>query len=764
MDSGSPRYSDLRLTPSHPIAPRMSLHNFTDLHSHFECGASNALSVTAQPLQPMDGLLPQDLAEDSTFRTKRTWSQYTPAGSYTRCHSTSESDRKKLRKLYHCPRDLQEASKKSTAQKSPSSRSQAQLHPTFESLTIMPEQLRQYQDGSNLSQSGDTLLITPPASQFEYQPNLQRVYQDVQGHIPQGHLYLEDFDRYNCELAPDQRKKEFERAEKLSKKPVPNAPSYFTDLPWNEMADITMEELIIYFPNHVLNWPCLALLLRLTAWNQLFHRVATLINISRGSWSYDRNHQHAGPFPCMLKVQKAIQEIESEYTLGNHDKFWAHKIDRDWIQKNYKMKPRHFDERNARKVTLDEIASYVAAHPFQDKPFSQKVRMVGKQAHIPTTFYRYTFQAKNQEPEQGQIPSFDGIQDPSPPSPMSLILPGPDQSQVKKGNVQSNYNIKGQRNSESHCQYKWPKRDSRNITKCSFPPPQAPAPPLSDELQKPNCLDDPDCDEIDCDLAHPTKDALANSITRGRCSPPPSPFPDRERVNQRANCKFGPNCTNTNCQSDHSDRSRDPVSKIPYTHGSDCKNNKHGKCPHLHPHVLKQDLSMQGKARCRFGQKCLKFKDDKCNKDHDIHTKNPNTTKGKCKFGQKCRGLGNGHCEKDHSVSSSESNRGLGGTRWNSLCHFNAACRDPTCLRAHQSPAVPRGMMAEIKLEEICDYGLKCTNKRCAKAHPSPVASSISGGAERDKLSGGRGGCERGRRGDGKVRRVGQGRGRGRGL
>jgi hypothetical protein len=56
---------------------------------------------------------------------------------------------------------------------------------------------------------------------------------------------------------------------------VPGAPGAETDLPWNDLADCTLEELITYYPEHVLNWPGLALL-----YNHYKHRMAGI------GWDY----------------------------------------------------------------------------------------------------------------------------------------------------------------------------------------------------------------------------------------------------------------------------------------------------------------------------------------------------------------------------------------------------------------------------------------------------------------------------------------------
>jgi hypothetical protein len=69
----------------------------------------------------------------------------------------------------------------------------------------------------------------------------------------------------------------------LSRKPIGNAPPWTKDLPWDDMDGITLEEFIVYFPNHVARWPGLALWLRHQSWDRLFYRTVRLINLARGS-------------------------------------------------------------------------------------------------------------------------------------------------------------------------------------------------------------------------------------------------------------------------------------------------------------------------------------------------------------------------------------------------------------------------------------------------------------------------------------------------
>ncbi len=103
------------------------------------------------------------------------------------------------------------------------------------------------------------------------------VYYDVVGIEPEGHPLLDDYhdvDYYNILLNPQQHAQEIRRAIHLSQKRICNAPPWYSDLPWGEMDDISFEELIIYFPNHVVRWPFLALGLRKLGWDRLFFRTA----------------------------------------------------------------------------------------------------------------------------------------------------------------------------------------------------------------------------------------------------------------------------------------------------------------------------------------------------------------------------------------------------------------------------------------------------------------------------------------------------------
>ena len=221
-----------------------------------------------------------------------------------------------------------------------------------------------------------TEALTSTYSNIPYEP----LYFDVQGSQPEGHLpldYHRDIDYHNVPLPPDQHALELSRALEKSKKIVYNAPSWWSDLPWDLMEEITYEELIIYFPNHVARWPFLALGLRMQNWDRLFYRTVRLINLARQSHWRSREAKHTEVLPFMIKVENSIQQIEPRYQLAEHER-WEAGICEEWVWENRKTKPKGFPEKNVQTVTFAEITHYVCPHDFENRPFSRKVR----QAHV----------------------------------------------------------------------------------------------------------------------------------------------------------------------------------------------------------------------------------------------------------------------------------------------------------------------------------------------------------------------------------------------
>lgn len=106
---------------------------------------------------------------------------------------------------------------------------------------------------------------------------------------------------------------------------VPDAPPHDAPPPPTElMTDITLEELVVYFPSHVLCWPGLALLLLRTKWNQLFARVTKYINEARGTKREANTRKHVFRNSCRLKVKNTIKEaVSPDYSLTRHGNFFT---------------------------------------------------------------------------------------------------------------------------------------------------------------------------------------------------------------------------------------------------------------------------------------------------------------------------------------------------------------------------------------------------------------------------------------------------------
>ncbi|KAK5169101.1 uncharacterized protein LTR77_006410 [Saxophila tyrrhenica] len=56
---------------------------------------------------------------------------------------------------------------------------------------------------------------------------------------------------------------------------------------------------------------------------------------------------------------------------------------------------------------------------------------------------------------------------------------------------------------------------------------------------------------------------------------------------------------------------------------------------------------------------------------------------------------------------------------FDTVCRFNAACTNPSCPYAHQSPAAPPNQT--LDLTDTCSFGPACENRKCVGRHPSPA-------------------------------------------
>lgn len=97
---------------------------------------------------------------------------------------------------------------------------------------------------------------------------------------------------------------------------IPGAPPFETSLPIHELSDCTMEELMSYYPEHVLHWPGLAILYnhyRFRLSNPIFGDITHYIRNARG----DHVDIPKGAFRRATK--RAGSQILHDYKTGNSD-------------------------------------------------------------------------------------------------------------------------------------------------------------------------------------------------------------------------------------------------------------------------------------------------------------------------------------------------------------------------------------------------------------------------------------------------------------
>lgn len=215
-------------------------------------------------------------------------------------------------------------------------------------------------------------------------------YQDVGDDGNFGELYgchppqLEP-DPYLGPYWPDEYTKEFDRAKALSYKPIPDAPPAYKDLPWKDLLDpthrITIEEFLVYFPNHVARWPGLAANLRWTNLDRLFYRAARIINLARGSHqTLKREDQHTEVLPFQMKMERAIREVQEGYQLFD---FPHENVTQDEMNTILRMRPRGQTEQQDDICTIREAAGYVTGiNEFEThSPFSQYMKQFRPTVH-----------------------------------------------------------------------------------------------------------------------------------------------------------------------------------------------------------------------------------------------------------------------------------------------------------------------------------------------------------------------------------------------
>lgn len=177
--------------------------------------------------------------------------------------------------------------------------------------------------------------------------------------------------------------RELQRAYKLSLKPIKDAPPSTLDLPWDKISNhATIEEMLVYFPNHVARWPGLAVALRWTNWERLFYRAARIINLARGTHQRpNREDLHTEVLPLQIKVERAIRELSPDYNLWDYDHVSIEPHIKDYLH----TRPQKHNQRVNIICTLEEAASYMTGiNEFQEySPFSQMMKQYHPLARRP---------------------------------------------------------------------------------------------------------------------------------------------------------------------------------------------------------------------------------------------------------------------------------------------------------------------------------------------------------------------------------------------
>ncbi|KAF2010319.1 hypothetical protein BU24DRAFT_454714 [Aaosphaeria arxii CBS 175.79] len=469
----------------------------------------------------------------------------------------------------------------------------------------------------------------PGHREFEQQPDLPNDYMDE-----------------------EERHEELVRAQQLSFRRILNAPPYDVDLPWDDILkyNCSLEELVLFFPNHVLQWPVLALTLRMAGWDRMFARCAFFINASRKVHRCPRERMLAEPLPCKLKVERAIQELQPTFSLDQWDTHWGHGLpNSSWREKNIQRKPRRFPKAPVRTVSLAEAASYVQVNPYSDREFSRQAQkmLVQKQREEMRHAYAFILQTEP-HPSNMHMPPIDG---------------GTDCEMIDIDTL-----LRQQRMNSYHnpvCPY-----------------------------QKRSACED----YIDCPYSH-IEDMPGNV----QAVPPP----DRARATSRA-CRFDPRCKNVSCIFEHPKRdSEEPMKACKFD--PVCRNRK---CIFDHPQRDTQATRNQSQPNiqirqgpvqaCKYGSRCM---NPQCLRGHRSPAAPPNShlpilAEKWCKWNNNCK---NPACSLMHSAPALELvNEAPKGTKNQSL---NGSTH-PNGPLLHNTPAV-RGILRKNNKPEDRNHGHK---------------------------------------------------------
>lgn len=557
---------------------------------------------------------------------------------------------------------------------------------------------------------------------FNFKPHIQLppvgplrpLFNDLKGHIPAGHYALMPYERFDTPLTHEEISQETEKALQLSKKRVCNAPHWDRDLPWDEMGDISPEELVMYFPNHVLRWPFLAVYVLKAHWDDQFQRISALINRVRGSQCSQRKNRHAEPLPCKTKFEAAIKE--AGFNLGNLDEIYRTPMEK--ILEKVRQPPNKLFGRTLQPVSIKEAAEYVLYPQFLVKPFCGRLLDAGllHQHEHPESFFR----------REKAMLNVDGF---GKPLTQVAVGSGEDRrsSNVSMISLSSTSDVnEGDTNWET----------GRARESFGGDPQRGLNNGKADRNTRKECHDGATCRKENCKFLHST----------GK---------DRKGKEPSMLCALGAKCQHVYCEWEHPvgwdpDANRANATPPKFAPNKKCRNGgdfQFPKCEFEHPLGWNpQNNRNQVPAPkfadatpCRFGSNC---------RDPTNCTFSHGDKQSQGKNGGSQNAKNGGQDNRDPKQPQGSNDQGK-KQQQQKLCKFDSKCRTGDCKLAHHGPAADPKI--QILLDQTCNYGRRCTNNKCNRCHPSP-ASKI-----------GTGGLTKGGNNNGQGNKAGQGSNKGRG-
>ncbi|CAI6330537.1 unnamed protein product [Periconia digitata] len=378
----------------------------------------------------------------------------------------------------------------------------------------------------DIRQFGGNVFLSMKMQDLASSRTTTLLYHDVEGNIPVGHKAFNERDPMIGPWRASHHQQLIEEAQKKSLKPITHAPKWFDEIPWDNIEGISIEEFIIYFPNHAVRWPGIALYIRHLGWDRLFYRMTRMINLARGTHQMmDQSAAVVQVLPLMMKMQHAIRHFDPNYKIGDHPQ-----IDMDFIAENIKVKPYKFPKYPV-MASVAEADGYIApwVNEFENRPFSRRIKQ-SRQIHAPNML-----RASSKHPEKFpfRLSDADHI-----PTNVPQIRPERFQNDVPMS-------------SPSVAQFRVPSRPFRSST------PLLPTPNFDEDSLDFTDVDD----EIQINPVSPTPkaplitvcnfDRFCNNVN---CSWAHSGPAARDNVvinTELPACRFALNCKNTECARSH---------------------------------------------------------------------------------------------------------------------------------------------------------------------------------------------------------------------